>query len=77
MSQYDSILSQHSNTAGDQAQDAKMTFDWTQKTKELLTQLLERLSKLIQAWESFKSSTGDISYFLDMISSQTPKKARA
>ena len=40
-----------------------MTFDWTQQTMELLSQLLDVISKPIKAWQSFNSSNGDIGYF--------------
>jgi hypothetical protein len=56
-------LSQEFGRAGQQAEDEKKTYDWTQKTRELLNQLLNVLSGIIKAWETFNSSDGDIVYF--------------
>ena len=43
----------------------KETYDWTQKTRQLLSQLINVLSELTNEWEAFKSSDGDICYFSD------------
>lgn len=44
---------------------------------ELISQLLDLLSRSINAWASFNSSNGDIGYFFDIISLPLTAKCRA
>jgi hypothetical protein len=53
----------------------KKTYDWTQKTRELLNQLINVLSELTNEWEAFKSSDGDIRYFSDIRDVQSTAQA--
>lgn len=53
----------------------KETYDWTQKTRELLSQLINVLSELNNEWEAFKSSDGDIRYFSDVSDVQSTAQA--
>ena len=59
--------------AGVQAEDVKKSFDWTHQTMELVSQLLDVLSETIKAWDIFNSSDGDIGYFSDIDSLDTPR----
>jgi len=61
--QHSCCLSQEFGRPGQQAEDEKKTYDWTQKTRERLNQLLNVLSGIIKAWETFNSSDGDVVYF--------------
>ena len=53
----------------------KETYDWTQKTRELLSQLINLLSELINEWEAFKSSDGDILFFFALKDVQSTAQA--
>jgi len=55
----------------------KKTYDWTQKTRELLSQLINVLSELINEWEAFNSSNGDICYFSDVRGAQSTTQAHS
>jgi hypothetical protein len=46
------------------------TYDWTQATRELLSQCTNILWEILKEWETFKSSDGDIGYFFNFDYSQ-------
>ena len=58
-------LSEEFGRTGDTPEDVKKTYDRTQKSRQLLSQLINVLSELINEWEAFKSFGGDIDYFSD------------
>jgi hypothetical protein len=51
------------------AEEVQKTFDWIQKTIELLSKLSNLLSETIKEWERFISHNGDVGYFYDYASS--------
>ncbi len=51
-----------------QPNDEKKTCDWSQRATELLSELINNLSELIEAWKSFADQNGDICYFSDFCS---------
>lgn len=61
---------QDRNTDG-RVKDAKEILVWTTQAIELTSQLLDTLSKTIDAWEKFKGVDGDIGYFADALASSS------
>ena len=47
----------------------KRSFDWTHSRMELITEILDILSELIQEWNTFISPDSDFGYFSDFYES--------
>jgi len=56
----------------DRPEDLQDIYDWTQPTIALLNDLDYDFSSSLLAWETFRSNSGDIGYFLDSPSSSAP-----
>lgn len=56
---------QHSENRRYQTKNVEETLERNVKTIELLTQLHNRISRTVRAWETFYSYDGDIAYFQD------------
>lgn len=72
-----SVLTQDSRSVGGNGTEEFL--NWTQRTANLLEQLLDVLSKTIKSWEGFNSWNRDIGYFSSMeISAESdPSRLRA